>query len=88
MLMQIVYIVWKDTCHLNNWKHITEIAEWAENAEVSRIVTVGWLVGEGEDWIVVSPTVSHANKQAHSPMKIYNDQIEEITYGYEETESD
>lgn len=87
--MNLVLIIWTDTGMKMGWKDVSEIAKWAENEENFTITTVGYLVGESDDWIIVAPSYTQLGDVAN-PTRIQRGCIKdiEVLHYAKEAESD
>ena len=70
MTADIVYVLWEDAGHMQDWNSGSNVADWAENDALFTVETVGQLIGEHERWILVAPSVTVEATAVHSPMRI------------------
>ena len=75
--MRILKVTWKDAGGKNGWQKMDEVLPWADNEDHFTITTVGIMVAESEEVIVLAPSITVDGISALDPIRIYQHSIVE-----------
>ena len=74
--MRLVLVVWTDAGGRSGWQDADEVVRWANDDENFSIVTVGFVMAESEDALLLAPSVS--GNKVLDPIRIPQRAIEHI----------
>lgn len=66
---KLIYLEWEDACSLHEWRHESQLLDWANNTEYM-VKQVGWLIKETKRFIFIASRFSPGNTY----QEIYEDQ--------------
>lgn len=76
--MRIVCVTWKDAGGKSGWQDTAALPSWAEDEDHFTITTVGIVVAESEEILVLAPSLTVDGSSALDPIRIYQHAIVEI----------
>lgn len=74
MKIKILYVIWLDHCSVSSWMDREEAIKTADMAEIH---TVGWLIHEDKDKLVLALNIDSSNDNVSDAITIYKKCITE-----------
>lgn len=74
--MRLVLVIWTDAGGRSGWQDVDQVLNWAEQDEEFSIVTVGFVMAESEEALLLAPSVS--GNKVLDPIRIPQRAIEHI----------